>query len=212
MDITIEEVIREKYTGLSLYLNEKSRRIWAATEAVTIGWGGITIVNKATGIDHKTIRKGIFELQNQEIPEDERLRKRGGGRKNLKDKEKDLIKDLESLIEPFTHGDPESPLRRSSESTLNLSKELKKKDTASVSRQSGNCFQNSDTVYRRIKRQKKAVHILTEISNFNISTEKRKSFEDSNSRSYLLIRRKRKMSGILRIMEENTTGREKLRR
>ena len=57
----IQEV-NEKYEWISEHLNEKSRRIWAATEANSIGWGGITIISKATGIDAKTIRKGITEL------------------------------------------------------------------------------------------------------------------------------------------------------
>ncbi|KHE91802.1 MAG: hypothetical protein SCABRO_02441, partial [Candidatus Scalindua brodae] len=71
----IIEGISEKYKEVSKYLNEKGRRIWAATEAANIGWGGITIVFEGTGIDHKTIRKGIAEL-NAENREINRVRKK----------------------------------------------------------------------------------------------------------------------------------------
>lgn len=127
ISISIEEVIREKYENLSSCLSEKSRRIWAASEAMSFGWGGITVVHKATGIDHKTIRRGIWEIRNHMVSDDKRVRKEGGGRKNIKEKEKGLEKTLESLMESVTRGDPESSLQWTSKSTHNLSKELRKK-------------------------------------------------------------------------------------
>ena len=118
--------ISEKYKEVSKYLNEKGRRIWAATEAANIGWGGITIVFEGTGIDHKTIRKGIAEL-NAENKETNRVRKKGGGRKKLKDVDKELLKDLDYFVDPNTRGDPESPLRWTSKSTYKLAEALRKK-------------------------------------------------------------------------------------
>jgi hypothetical protein len=108
-------------------LNEKSRRIWAATEARSLGWGGITLVHQATGIAPKTIRRGLTELTVQELLEDSRIRKTGGGRKKLTEKAKNLKKDLEALLEPVTRGDPETPLRWTCKSTHNLAKELRQK-------------------------------------------------------------------------------------
>ena len=105
------ENIGGKYKGISFCLNERSRRIWAATEAKSYGWGGITIVSEATGIDHKTIRKGILELDDKENIPGDSIRRKGGGRKKLKYTQKDLLRDLESLVEPLTRGDTESPLR-----------------------------------------------------------------------------------------------------
>lgn len=124
---TSVEIIREKYECLSCCLNEKSRRIWAATEARSLGWGGITLVHQATGIAPKTIRRGLTELTVQELLEDSRIRKTGGGRKKLTEKAKNLKKDLEALLEPVTRGDPETPLRWTCKSTHNLANELKKK-------------------------------------------------------------------------------------
>lgn len=122
----IIEGIGEKYKKISEYLSESGRRIWAATEASNIGWGGITIVCAGTGIDHKTIRKGLAEL-NADNRESRRTRKEGGGRKKLKDVNQKLLKDLDFLVDPATRGDPESPLRWTSKSTYKLAKALRKK-------------------------------------------------------------------------------------
>lgn len=112
-----------KYQQLSFCLNEKSKRLWAATEADSIGRGGINIVHKATGIDFKTIRKGVKELASDKG--DNRIRKAGGGRKKIRDTQSDILKALEKLIEPVTRGDPESSLLWTCKSTYNLCDELK---------------------------------------------------------------------------------------
>ena len=115
-------IVQEKYNNLIGCLNEKSRRIWAATEAKSIGRGGINIVHIATGMDFKTIRKGIAEIiQNDETKS---IRKSGGGRKSLISKNATLPKALELLVDPVTRGDPESPLLWTSKSTYKLAEEL----------------------------------------------------------------------------------------
>ena len=78
-----ETEIREKYLTLKDYLNERTLRIWAATEIKSIGRFGKTIVNKATGLDYKTLNKGLEELVQNEVKrlELERIRNIGGGRK-----------------------------------------------------------------------------------------------------------------------------------
>ena len=116
------KIIQDKYEQLSFCLNEKSRRLWAATEAKSIGRGGASIVHDATGIDFKTIRKGISELEGNEA--DKRVRKTGGGRKKLKDIEVNLLSDLQVLVDPVTRGDPESPLLWTCKSTYKLCEEL----------------------------------------------------------------------------------------
>ena len=118
------EDIQNKYEQLTIYLNEKSRRLWAATEANSIGWGGIGVVSKATGMSYPTIRKGIKELLDDKV-DTIRLRKKGGGRKSIIEKDKGVLRTLDKLICPYTKGDPESPLRWTSKSTYKLSKALK---------------------------------------------------------------------------------------
>jgi len=82
MDINDFEVkLKEQYLLLSSHLNEKSKRLWAATEAQLYGYGGIIAVNRATRISKKTIHKGLSEIKNDKTLETKRIRKVGGGRK-----------------------------------------------------------------------------------------------------------------------------------
>lgn len=120
----IEAVIRKKYEPLALLLNEHTRRLWAATEANALGYGGISIISRATGISRRAILVGIKEIEKGIVLNDGRVRKQGGGRKSQIDHQPDLMHKLESLVEPLTRGDPESPLRWTIKSTRRLSEEL----------------------------------------------------------------------------------------
>ena len=121
--------IAVKYRQLAPYLNEKTRRLWAATEALTLGHGGFSTVASATGLSRTTIHTAMAELKGEVTPDGPpvagpRVRRRGGGRKPLKLTDLMLLKDLESLVEPATRGDPESPLRWTCKSTSKLAAEL----------------------------------------------------------------------------------------
>lgn len=123
------EQIRSKFELLSPFLNEKTRRIFAAAESKALGRGGVALVAKATGISGRAIAQGRKELSN---PDDavfgsESIRKQGGGRKQGTVKQPGLMEELEKLVEPFTRGDPESPLKWTCKSTRKLSEELTKR-------------------------------------------------------------------------------------
>ena len=123
MDVT---TVRKKYSALSGALTERSRRLWAATEAMSLGHGGIALVERATGISRSTITRGIREVESgvsDELPP-ERTRRPGGGRKRAVDKDHTLLAELEALVEPATLGDPDSPLRWTSKSVRHLADEL----------------------------------------------------------------------------------------
>jgi len=106
------DVLREKFAALAPTLNERSRRIYAATEARALGRGGIAALSKVTGLSRPTIALGLAELRG-EVPSTDpsRIRRPGGGRTRLVEKDPRVMTDLESLVEPGTRGDPESPLR-----------------------------------------------------------------------------------------------------
>jgi hypothetical protein len=55
----MEDIIAKKYKMLSSSLNERQRRLWAASETLNFGHGGIALVSRATGISLPTIRRGI---------------------------------------------------------------------------------------------------------------------------------------------------------
>jgi transposase len=121
-------IVREKYDSLSWMMHEKLRRHWAACEALALGRGGISAVAKATGISRNTIRNGIREIQT-EMPQlaeeiQQRLRRPGGGRRRLSEKDESLKEDLKTLLEATTRGDPMCPLLWTCKSTRKLAEEL----------------------------------------------------------------------------------------
>jgi hypothetical protein len=120
--------IRRKYRQLRGALNERSRRLWAASEALEIGWGGVTVVAVATQMSQNTVRAGIAELKTPRrgkaaLPP-ERIRKSGGGRRSATRNDPRLLPALDGLVEPTSRGDPESPLRWTIKSTRTLAGEL----------------------------------------------------------------------------------------
>lgn len=115
------EIVRQKYMLLKDDLNERSRRHWAATEALAIGYGGITIVSVGAGLAHNTIQAGIRELQDgrkKMVPGS--IRSSGGGRKKLIEKDPLLLPALNALVDPITRGDPQSPLLWTTKSAQKL--------------------------------------------------------------------------------------------
>ena len=119
MDGTISK-IKVKLSGMFEFLNEKQRRLLAGAEALAFGYGGIKIVSEITGMDHKTIRRGINDLT-AGAEKINRVRVAGGGRKKVIDHSPIVKKIIEELIEPDTRGDPESPLRWTCKSVRNIS-------------------------------------------------------------------------------------------
>jgi hypothetical protein len=129
MQNSMVQAIRAKYTSLEPVLDERVCRLWAATEARAIGRGGITRVAEATGLSRVTIRAGLNELDLPVTAADrraatERIRRPGGGRKPLVDHDLNLLRDLETLVDPVTRGDPMSPLRWTCKSAAKLAAEL----------------------------------------------------------------------------------------
>src|SRR5437660_10426660 len=90
---------------------ERSRRIWAATEARAIGHGGIALVERATGISRATIQRGLRELDADAPLPPGRTRKAGGGRKRTTAPDTTSLADLDGLVEPTARGHPDAPPR-----------------------------------------------------------------------------------------------------
>jgi DNA-binding phage protein len=122
----IEIQLQEKYQSLKEHLDERARRIWAATEARVIGRGGVTSVSRPTGLARTVIYAGLRELDNPEITPLDRIRKTGGGRKQTGYHNPHFYKKLEGLVEPMIRGDPQSALKWTCKSVRRLSEELKK--------------------------------------------------------------------------------------
>lgn len=123
-DARVIEWIRQKFLAIATDLDERGRRRWAAAEARSLGWGGITAVAQATGISDRTIRNGLRELDDPDPLPRDRQRKHGAGRRSREATQPDLVGALEALIEPLVRGDPMSPLRWTCKSTRTLAAEL----------------------------------------------------------------------------------------
>ena len=124
MDQRIVQWIGNKYQGLSGELSERTRRRWAAVEAVSLGRGGISVVSAATGLGYSTIQRGIRELNTGDTPPTGRQRRLGAGRKKTAVVDPGVRAALERLVEPESRGDPQSPLRWTCKSTRRLAQEL----------------------------------------------------------------------------------------
>lgn len=116
--------IQAKFADLVHDLDERARRRWAATEARSLGRGGIVAVSQATGICDRTIRKGIRELESDQSLEPGRQRRPGGGRKRRTEEHPGLAQALDRLVDPVTRGEPTSPLRYTCKSTSTLAAAL----------------------------------------------------------------------------------------
>ncbi len=127
----VERGTRKRFGLLSAFLDERLRRLVAAAESVALGYGGVSKVSRATGVSRRAITQGAKELR--QPPADgkavtrQRIRRPGGGRKKILEKDPTLAADLEQLVEPITRGDPESPLRWTCKSVRRLAGELKRR-------------------------------------------------------------------------------------
>ena len=127
----IAQTIEAKYRALAARLDEATLRLWVATEARSLGRGGVSVVAKAAGVSRTTVYAGLSELdrgtaRGSQAPalDRRRVRAHGGGRKTLASTDATLLRDLDALVEPTTRGDPQSALRWTCKSTTRLAQEL----------------------------------------------------------------------------------------
>jgi hypothetical protein len=115
--------IRDRFTAFGSDLNERSRRLFAAAEAKTAGYGGIAAASRATGIARSTIGRGLKDLTEPgALPG--AVRRPGGGRPTLSETDPTLLEHLRQLLEPATMGDPMRPLLWVSKSHAKLAEAL----------------------------------------------------------------------------------------
>ena len=120
--------LQKKFRSVWPLLDERTRRIMAASEAIGLGYGGVSMVHRACGLSRKAIAKGMREIQRGESPSRGYIRRLGGGRKKITVSDPTLLAALESLIDSEIRGDPESPLRWICKSTRTLAAQLTKQN------------------------------------------------------------------------------------
>jgi hypothetical protein len=118
--------LKQKFRAVWPLLDERTRRVMAANEALSLGFGGVSVVHRACGLSRKAIAKGIGEIQEGIVPPTGRIRRPGAGRKSITESNPRLLEALEAMIDSQTRGDPESPLRWICKSTRAIATQLGK--------------------------------------------------------------------------------------
>lgn len=159
--------IRLKLSSVLAFMNEKQRRILAAAEAKSYGYGGIKLISDITGLCRQTIYRGIADLEEGEATD--RIRSQGGGRKRLIDMHSELLLSLNNLIDSSVRGDPESPLRWTCKSIRNIEEGLRELGYEISINQLQIFYMSLNIAYKAIEKHQRAKPIIpTETSSSNI--------------------------------------------
>lgn len=118
--------LKTKFDSTWRQLDERKRRLTAADEAISLGWGGVTLVSRASGLSRQAITRGIHEIREGAANLGRRVRRPGAGRKSLAELNPGLVDEVEGLVDGGTRGDPESALRWTLKSTRTLARQLGK--------------------------------------------------------------------------------------
>jgi transposase len=106
-------------------LDERQRRIFLATEAKAIGYGGVSQISALSGVSRITITQGVKEIESGNIIQsDSRCRRKGGGRKSVSEVQPRIIQELDNLLDGNVSGNPMKPLMWTSKSLRNIEKAL----------------------------------------------------------------------------------------
>lgn len=116
--------ITARFDALSPFLDERERRLLAASEARAVGRGGVAAVSRATGIARSTIGRGLADLRAGAAQLGDRVRRVGGGGKSATETQPGLLAALSELVQSSIRGDPEAALLWVSKSQRHLSAAL----------------------------------------------------------------------------------------
>ena len=110
MAVDAEDALARKLSAILPYLDERQRRLVLGAEAEALGRGGVTLVARAAGVSRPTVRRGVVDLEESLPTVPGRVRLPGAGRKKTTGVDPGFSAALDSLVDPATRGDPESPL------------------------------------------------------------------------------------------------------
>ena len=109
-DLSLEE---RRWLRVLSTLNEAQARLYVADKAMDLGRGGISWLSELTGMSRTTITKAVGELVSEKelMAEQGRIRERGAGRRKVEEADRELVGELQRILEETTAGDPMSELR-----------------------------------------------------------------------------------------------------
>ena len=190
--------IRQRFDLLKPFLNEKEVRIWAAAEAIAVGYGGISMVSHETGFSRNSIAVGCEEIKKPEITAGKRVRKEGGGRKRTVEKDPTLKQDLERIIDPMTRGDPESMLRWTCKSTRKLSAELNRMGHKTSHRMVSELLHEMEYSLQANSKTLEGTSHLDRNEQFELINRKAREFQDSGQPVISVDTKKKELVGNFR--------------
>ena len=158
-----------KFRAVWPLLDERARRLMAASDAITLGHGGVSLVSRACGLSRKAIAKGIKEIRHGVVLPVGRMRRPGAGRKPITVSDPQLLHTLDAIIDDDTRGDPESPLRWTCKSTRTIAKELVRRQHPVSHVKVASCCTTSITASRATGRPRKGETIRTATRSFGTS-------------------------------------------
>jgi transposase len=193
-------ITRKKYQRVSPFMNERMRRIWAAAEAESLGYGGQRIVHNATGIGINTIRRGLKELKELELETEDkvdkkRTRKKGGGRKTNVEKDVTLIEDILAVAESATSGDPEAPLRWCSKSVRRIADVINKEKYRASHTHIGTILKKAGYSLQANRKVKEGPSTQDRDAQFNYISTKVKDFQSRNQPVISVDTKKKELIG-----------------
>jgi transposase len=192
-----QDIIQEKYNKVSPFLGERGRRIWVATEAQALGYGGQRIVHQATGVSINTIRRGIRELEQDPTAQfsKDRMRKKGGGRKSNLDKDKTLRKDILAIVESSTRGDPEAALLWCSKSLRKIGEQINKNGHRASHTQIGKILEAEGYSLQLNRKVNEGKSNPDRDAQFNFISKKTKDFQARNQPVISVDTKKKELIG-----------------
>ena len=176
-----EAAIRDRFEAMRVRLDERERRLFAAAEARSAGYGGVSAVARATEIARSTIDRGLKDLAAPDRA-GSKVRRSGGGRPALTRADPTLLEDLRGLLESTTLGDPTRPLIWVSKSHAKLALALEGLGHRVSATRIRNCSNASAIVARSIARAWRAAIMSTGTLSSNTSTRRLKPFRPPASR------------------------------
>lgn len=189
--------LQKKYNGIKHSLNEKSRRLWCATEAIAIGKSGVAMVHAVTQVSRPTIYAGIRELRRKpnRKKSGQRIRKKGGGAKSILSKSPEISKELVALVEPTAKGDPMSSLRWTSKSLRHLTQELKKKEFCVSHQTVANLLKNENYSLQLNKKEREGKSVPDRNAQFEYINEQIKKFHSEGQPVISVDTKKKELVG-----------------
>jgi transposase len=196
MDVV--ERLRAKYDALRAGMGEAMRRRWAAAEARALGRGGATRVAEATGLSLPTIRRGLRELDSGVPLQAARQRQAGAGRPPRVIEDPKLLHDLDALVDPVTRGDPNSPLRWTCKSTVQLAKELQARGHVVSQDTVGRLLHQLDFSLQALRKTREGADHPDRDAQFHYIARKVRQFQRRGQPAISVDTKKRELVGLFK--------------